>query len=152
AVECKFETKEGGQYRVTATVYDDRERKNESELTLWVAGGKTVPKRDVQQEEVPLIPNQKEYQPGDTAEILVQAPFFPAEGVMTLRRSGIVSTERFTMNSASYTLKIPIKESYLPNLSVEVDLVGATARTDDTGKPNPALPKRPAYGVGSINL
>ena len=32
AVECKFETKEGGQYQVTATIYDDRERRNESEI------------------------------------------------------------------------------------------------------------------------
>ncbi len=152
AVECKFETKEGGQYRVTATVYDDRERRNESELTLWVAGGKTIPKRDVEQEEVQLIPNQKEYQPGDTAEILVQSPFFPAEGVMTLRRSGIVSAERFTMNGASTTLKIPIKEAYLPNLNVQVDVVGAATRTDDAGKPLATVPKRPAFGVGSINL
>lgn len=152
AVECKFETKEGGQYRITATVYDDRERRNESELTLWVAGGKTIPKRDVEQEEVQLIPNQKEYQPGDTAEILVQSPFLPAEGVLTLRRSGIVSAERFTMLGASTTLKIPIKESYLPNINVEVDVVGAATRTDDGGKPLATVPKRPAYGVGSINL
>jgi uncharacterized protein YfaS (alpha-2-macroglobulin family) len=152
AVECKFETKEGGQYQVTATIYDDRERKNESELTLWVAGGKVIPKRDIEQEEVNLIPNQKEYQAGDTAEILVQAPFYPAEAVMTLRRSGIVSTERFTMNTASHTLKIPIKDGYTPNINVEVDLVGAAVRTDDAGQPKESLPKRPAYGAGSLNL
>ncbi len=152
AVECKFETREGGQYRVTASVFDDRERTNESELTLWVAGGKVIPKRDLEMEEVQLIPNQKDYQAGDTAEILVQAPFFPAEAVMTLNRSGIISTERFTMNSASHTLKIPIKEGYTPNIHVNVDLVGAQVRTDDAGKPNNALPKRPAYGAGSLNL
>ncbi len=152
AVECKFETREGGQYRITASVFDDRERTNESELTLWVAGGKVIPKRDIEMEEVQLIPNQKDYQAGDTAEILVNAPFFPAEAVMTLNRSGILSTERFTLNSASHTLKIPIKESYTPNIYVNVDIVGAQVRTDDAGKPNHALPKRPAYGAGSINL
>jgi uncharacterized protein YfaS (alpha-2-macroglobulin family) len=152
AVECQFETKEGGQYQITATIYDNRERKNESELTMWVAGGRVLPKREVEQEEVQLIPNQKEYKPGDTAEILVQAPFFPAEAVVTLRRSGIVSTERFTMNEASHTLRIPIKDAYTPNLNVQVDLVGASVRTDDAGKPQTALPKRPAYGAGSLNL
>jgi uncharacterized protein YfaS (alpha-2-macroglobulin family) len=152
AVECQFETKDGGQYQITATIYDDRERKNESQLTLWVAGGKVLPKRDVEQEEVQLIPNQKEYKPGDIAEILVQAPFFPAEAVVTLRRSGIVSTERFTMNTASHTLKIPIQDAYTPNLNVQVDLVGAAWRTDDAGKVNERLPKRPAYGVGALNL
>jgi uncharacterized protein YfaS (alpha-2-macroglobulin family) len=151
-VECRFETKEGGVYRITATVMDDRERRNESELTLWVAGGKVVPKRDVEQEDAQLIPDHKEYQPGDTAEILVQSPFTPAEGVMTLRRSGIVTTERFKMETASTTLKVPIKDGYTPNVFVQVDLVGAAARTDEEGKASDKLPKRPAFAKGALNL
>ncbi|MGH9903589.1 MAG: hypothetical protein ACRD68_17420, partial [Pyrinomonadaceae bacterium] len=120
AVKCTFETKEGGMYRVTARVIDDRERPNESELTLWVAGGKTPPKRNVEQEKVELIPDRKEYQPGDTAEILVQSPFFPAEGVLTLRRSGLVRTERFRMDGPSHTLRVPIEEGFTPNVHVQV--------------------------------
>ncbi|MGH9755410.1 MAG: Ig-like domain-containing protein [Blastocatellia bacterium] len=152
ATQCRFGTREGGRYRITAQIYDDRERPNESELTLWVAGGKQPPQRDLAQEKVELIPSGKEYKVGDTAEILVQSPFFPAEGVLTLRRSGLVTSERFTMNSASHTLKIPIKEEYLPNIHVQVDLVGASSRPDDEGKPDPKLPKRPAFASGTINL
>ena len=151
-VQCRFETKEGGQYRVTATIQDDRERKNESELTLWVAGGRVVPKRDIEQEEAQMIPDRKDYRAGDTAEILVQAPFYPAEGVMTLRRSGIVSTERFAIDGPSHTLRIPIEEGYTPNLYVQVDLVGAAVRTDSEGKPAEKLPKRPAFARGTLNL
>jgi uncharacterized protein YfaS (alpha-2-macroglobulin family) len=152
ATQCRFETREGGRYRITARIYDDRERPNETELTLWVAGGKQPPQRDLAQEKVELIPSGKEYRVGDTAEILVQSPFFPAEGVLTLRRSGLVTSERFTMDSASHTLKIPIKEEYLPNIHVRVDLVGASLRPDDEGKPDPKLPKRPAFASGTINL
>ncbi|MBS1789910.1 MAG: Ig-like domain-containing protein [Acidobacteria bacterium] len=152
AVQCSFRTNEGGRYRVTASILDNRERRNESQMTLWVAGGKSEPQRDVAQEKVELIPNQKEYESGQTAEILVQAPFFPAEGVVTLQRSGLVSTERFTMTSASHTLKIPINESYVPNLHVQVDLVGAAVRTDDAGNTKPSLPKRPAFASGELNL
>ncbi|MBC7909218.1 MAG: hypothetical protein H7Y30_01880, partial [Pyrinomonadaceae bacterium] len=151
-VKCSFTSAEGGVYRITATIMDDRERLNESELTLWVAGGKQPPKRDVEQEKVELIPDRKEYKPGDVAEILVQAPFYPAEGVLTLRRSGIVKTETFRMDSPSHTLKIPIEESYLPNIYVQVDLNGAAARTDDKGLVDEKLPKRPAYASGSLNL
>jgi uncharacterized protein YfaS (alpha-2-macroglobulin family) len=151
-VECRFETREGGQYKVTATIEDDHARKNESELTLWVAGGKLIPKRDVEQEAAQLIPDRKEYRAGDTAEILVQAPFYPAEAVMTLRRSGIVSTERFTMDGPSHTLRVPIKEGYTPNLYVQVDLVGAAVRTDNEGNPLEKLPKRPAFATGALNL
>ncbi|HEY8459215.1 MAG TPA: hypothetical protein VIM99_02485, partial [Blastocatellia bacterium] len=152
AAQCRFETREGGRYRITARIYDDRERPNETELTLWVAGGKQPPQRDLAQEKVELIPSAKEYKAGDTAEILVQSPFFPAEGVLTLRRSGLVTSERFTMDSASHTLKIPIKEEYLPNIHLQVDLVGASSRPDGEGKPDPNLPKRPAFASGTINL
>ena len=68
------------------------------------------------------------------AEILVQSPFAPAEGVVTLRRSGILRTERFTMNGDSHTLRVPIEEAMTPNVHVQVDLVGAAARVDDEGE------------------
>jgi uncharacterized protein YfaS (alpha-2-macroglobulin family) len=152
AVKCTFETKTGGTYRVTARVMDERERPNESELTLWVAGGKRPPKRGVEQETVELIPDRKEYQPGDTAEVLVQAPFYPAEGVLTLRRSGLLKSERFRMDGPTMTLKVPVEERFIPNLYVQVDLVGAAARTNDAGQTNERLPKRPAYASGQLNL
>ena len=152
SVKCKFPAKEGGRYQITATVMDDRERFNETEITIWVAGGKVVPKRNVEMEEVQLIPNKKEYAAGETAEILVFAPFPNAEGVLTLRREGIVKTERFTIKDTSVTLKIPLEEAYLPNIYAQVDLVGAALRTDDKGEVQEKLAKRPAFASGQLNL
>src|SRR5207247_1965718 len=111
---CDFKTSEGGTYKVRALIEDDKHRKNHSELTLWVAGGKQPPARDVKQEQVTLIPNQKDYKAGDTAEILVQAPWWPAEGILSLRRSGVIETRRFTMTGPTTTLKVPIVEGYVP--------------------------------------
>jgi uncharacterized protein YfaS (alpha-2-macroglobulin family) len=171
-LKCTFASKQGGTYRVTATIRDDRGRANESELTLWVAGGKRPPKRGVEEEKVELIPDHKEYKSGDTAQILVQAPFYPAEAVMSLRRSGIVKSERFRMDGPTYTLRVPIEEAWTPNVHVQVDLVGAEDR--DAGSADvpsassasrgtiragalsadgtSALPKRPAYASGELNL
>ena len=147
AVKCTFTPKEGGTYRVRATIQDDRGRANETEMTMWVAGGKQPPNRGVEEEKVQMIPDRKEYRAGDTAQILVQAPFFPAEAVMTLRRSGIVKTERFRLDSSTYTLRIPIEEAWTPNVHVQVDIVGAESTT------NLSLSnKRPAYASGEINL
>ena len=151
-VRCTFTPKSGGTYRVTATVMDDRERPNESELTLWVAGGKRPAQRDLEQERAELIPDRREYRAGETAEILVQSPFAPAEGVLTLRRTGLLRTERFRMEGASHTLRIPVEEGFTPNLHVQVDLVGAAARLGDDGLPDEKLPKRPAYAKGELNL
>ncbi len=152
AEKCVFVAKQGGRYTITAKVMDDRERLNETEITIWVAGGKTPPKRNVEQEEVQLIPNKKEYAPNDVAELLVMSPFPNAEGVLTLRREGIVKTERFSIKDSSIVLRIPIDEKYLPNIYAQVDLVGAAVRTNDAGEVDTKLAKRPAFASGNLNL
>jgi uncharacterized protein YfaS (alpha-2-macroglobulin family) len=152
AQTCDFIAKAGGRYTITATVMDDKERYNQSQMTVWVPGGKTPPKRSVEQEQVQIIPSKKEYQPGDVAELLVISPFTPAEGVLTLRRDGIVKTERFTMKDSSITLKVPIDPKYLPNVTAQVDLVGAADRTDDKGEVDMKLAKRPAFASGTLPL
>jgi alpha-2-macroglobulin len=149
---CDLTAKAGGVFTITATVLDDRERPNESEIQLWVEGAQTAPQRGVEKEKALLIPDKKEYAPNETAEILVSSPFVPAEGVLTLRRNGIIKTERFTMNESSTVLRVPIEEKYLPNIHAQVDLTGAAERTDDKGVVDKTLPKRPAFASGELNL
>ncbi len=152
-VRCTFASNEGGAYRVTASITDERGRRNESELRLWVAGGKT-PRSNVESDKVELIPKSKEYKPGDIAEVLVNAPFFPAEGLMSLRRSGIVKVEHFHLDGPTHTLRIPIEEGWTPNVHLQVDLVGQKEReSGDEDRPVAAgTPKQPALASGEINL
>ncbi|HEX8685677.1 MAG TPA: alpha-2-macroglobulin family protein, partial [Pyrinomonadaceae bacterium] len=145
-------TEGGGVYRLTARVRDARGRLNESELTLWVAGGRVPLGSGVELETVELIPDRDEYRAGDTAEILLRAPFAPAEGVLTLRRSGVLRTQRFQMSGPSHVLRVPLEEAWTPNVRVQVDLVGAAPRVDEEGRELPGQPKRPAYASGEINI
>jgi uncharacterized protein YfaS (alpha-2-macroglobulin family) len=119
---------------------------------MWVTGGDLPPQRELTQEQVQLIPDKKEYRPGDTAELLIQAPFYPAEAIVSWRRSGIIETSRLAITGSTASIRVPIADAHVPNLYVQVDMVGQAARIDDKGKPDPSLPKRPAYAVGSINL
>ncbi|MGN6106364.1 MAG: Ig-like domain-containing protein, partial [Kofleriaceae bacterium] len=151
-VPCKLATTRGGQYQVTATIADAQGRPNQTKLTFWVSGGDRPPARAVEQEQVQVIPDKKEYRHGDTAELLIQAPFYPAEGLVSYRRSGIVKTERISMTGPTTTIQVPITDAMVPNLYVQVDLVGAAARIGDRGQPEPDLPKRPAYAMGEIDL
>ncbi len=150
---CTFQTPLGGSYQITARVRDRVERLNQTTITRWVSGGAMRPSSKIEQSDVTLIPDRQSYQPGEIAEILVQSPFAPAEGVLTVSRDGFVSSERFHVDqSGSITLRVPIQESYIPNINLQVDLVGATARTDSGGNPQPNLPSRPAYAVGTLTL
>jgi uncharacterized protein YfaS (alpha-2-macroglobulin family) len=152
AVRCELGTGEGGRYRVRATIKDDRGRDNESELTIWVAGGKWPAERNVVEEKAELIPDKKTYAIGDVAEIMVRSPFFPAEGLLTVRRSGIVHVERFSMKESTALIHVPIEEGYLPNVLVSVALDGSAPRTDDQGTPIKGVPRRPAFALGTIDL
>ncbi len=151
-VRCTFETPEGGTYRITAEVTDPEGRRNQTQFDRWVSGGDAPPSRRLEQEEAVLIPDREDYQPGDVAEILVQSPFTPAEGVLTLRRSGILSEQPFTMNEATTILRIPIEEAHIPNLYVQVDLVGSAPRLNANGEADASLPPRPAFASGQLNL
>ncbi len=151
-VACTFETPLGGRYQITAEVTDQLGRRNQSQFTRWVSGGQRPPSRRVEQETVTLIPDKDSYQPGDTARILVQAPFSPAEGLLTVSRSGILYTERFEMAEDSITLEVPIEAEHIPNLHVQVDLVGSAPRLDDQGEVVDDIPPRPAYASGQLQL
>jgi uncharacterized protein YfaS (alpha-2-macroglobulin family) len=151
-VTCAFETTVGGSYLITAEVSDELGRKNQSQFTRWVSGGSQPPSRKVEQEVVTLIPDQETYQPGDVAHVLVQSPFSPAEGLLTVDRSGILYTERFHVEDGAATLAIPIEEAHIPNLNLQVDLVGSAPRSDDQGETIPGAPPRPAYASGQLTL
>ena len=151
--QCSFETPEGGTYQVVATVFDSKNRPSQTKLTVWVTGGKQKPNRNVEQELVTIVPDKEEYVDGESAKLFVQSPFFPAEGILTLRRSGIVEERRFSLkDSSSITLDIPLSENHVPNIIAQVDVVGSAIRMSDDGKEMPKAPRRPAFASGQINL
>jgi alpha-2-macroglobulin len=152
AASCEIVAKQGGTYTIKANVSDNLGRRNESELTVWVSGRSSEPSDSISEENVELIPDKKEYLPNETAEILVNSPFSPAEAVMTLERNGIIKTERFSITENSKVLQIPIEESWLPNVTVRIDLVGTSPRILYDDERDAKLPKRPAFATGELKL
>ncbi len=147
-----LEVKQGGQYRIYAEVMDDEGRRNRTTISLWVAGGQVRENSNLKQGTVELIPDNKEYKVGETAEVLVIAPFTPAQGIYTLNRTGFVKTERFEIKEGTYTIKVPITEELIPNVHLNVNLVGAQLRSGPNSAKDKENAKRPAYASGSINL
>jgi uncharacterized protein YfaS (alpha-2-macroglobulin family) len=143
-VRCEFTPGGGGSYKVRATVADARGRKNETELLIWVAGAGAPPPRELTRQSVELIPDQKRYAVGDTAKLFLAAPFTPADGILTVRRSGIVEVQHFRVSGASAVLEVPIREAYLPNVTVQVDLTGSATAAENRA--------HPAYASGNVSL
>jgi uncharacterized protein YfaS (alpha-2-macroglobulin family) len=152
ATKCTFDTSVGGQYKVTAVVAGSTAGHNRTELTTWVSGAEGQPSRGVEQQVLTVVPDKATYAPGDTAELLVQAPFATGEGRMNIVRNGIRGGESFHVDNGSAIITLPITEADIPSLTLDFEVVGATTRTADDGTALPDAPKRPAYAVGSMTL
>ena len=152
SVRCTFKAPQGGSYRITALVTDEHDRKSQTTTQFYVVGSESPKDRSLAKDRVTVVPDRKEYEPGAEAELLVLAPFAPAEALLTVRRQGIVRLERFTMKTSSQTLKVKLDEGLVPNAELRVDLVGAAPRENAAGEVDTRLPKRPAYAAGSAPL
>ena len=151
-VTCSFDSTAGGTFTISSTIADDNGGKSRSQLTRWVSGGDAVPSRVVQQEELTIIPDKATYAPGESAELLVQAPFATGEGLATVSRNGITSTIRFQVAESAAILSVPLADTDVPNVDVAIEVVGATPRTADDGTAIAGAPPRPAFAAGSMTL
>jgi uncharacterized protein YfaS (alpha-2-macroglobulin family) len=143
-LKCSFKANYSGEYMIKARILDDKERLNETHIPVWVSGLRQPEETRVEAQKVQIIPDKTSYSVGDTAELLVISPFAEAEGIFTLDRNGIVKTEKLSIRESSAVIRIPIKEEFLPNIYVRVDLV-ETSEKD-------AQNKKPSFAVGTINL
>ncbi len=150
--ECSFKTEKGGSYRIAATTRDGEGRVSRTELTSWVSGGEYRAQKRVEAEEVRLVADRPSYQPGETARVLVQPPFTPAEALLTLRRAGVIEKRRLRIEGATATVEVAIKEEHLPGLTLQVDVVGSARRKNELGEADEKLPARPAHASGSLSL
>jgi uncharacterized protein YfaS (alpha-2-macroglobulin family) len=149
---CSFKTEKGGSYLISATTRDGENRLSRTDVTTWVSGGEYRSQQRVQAEEVKLVADRPSYQPGERARILVQPPFAPAEALLTVRRVGMLEKRRFRIEGSTATIEVAIKEEHIPNLTVQVDVVGAARRKNELGEVDEKLPARPAHASGTLGL
>jgi uncharacterized protein YfaS (alpha-2-macroglobulin family) len=151
---CTFATApQGGRYRIAATVRDARERPSITSFDVWAYGSSPWTRGPGQDTDNPerratLVPDREAYAPGDTARVLVQLPFWPARGVLTIRREGLVRTENVASDGPTFAVSVPIGEQDIPNLHLQVDLVGAN---DAAGNRQPTA-RGTDFASGSATL
>ncbi|HEX2210543.1 MAG TPA: alpha-2-macroglobulin family protein [Longimicrobium sp.] len=122
----------GGTWRLTAEVRDARGRPSRTRTSTWAWGRSpwaNGPGADANAARVVrLVPDREEYAPGDTARVLVQLPFWPARGLLTVRREGIVRTVPIASDGPMVAVDVPVEDADIPNLILQADVVGAYDR------------------------
>ena len=119
-----FDPEKGGTYRVTATGSDAEGRQIIGRLTLWVTGQGAGLWRQPPAGRMALVPDRGEYQPGDTARVLVPSPYQEAAtALVTIERGEILSHQVLLIEGADSIIEIPIEELHAPNIYLSVVLI-----------------------------
>ncbi|KMQ49827.1 Uncharacterized protein CHISP_3238 [Chitinispirillum alkaliphilum] len=149
-VTWDFIPKEGGFWRITATLVDKKGRANSSSIIRWVRDNPAFKQNRVDIQKVTIIPDKDIYQSGDTAKLLIQSPFTPAEGFLLLSRYGKILTKRFSLTESTKEINVEISDDYVPNFHAQVHLTGTRYRTGADGLPDSLLPMQPSLANGSL--
>ncbi len=167
-----FTPKDGGEYRIGAEGRDDPSTGSgqaaghtiKSSAYSWVYGGDVFwGVNDTNR--VDLIADKRSYKPGDTASILVTAPYAGMSALMTIERGEVIEHKLFTLKGTTELLQVPISAGYAPNVYVSVVLIKPSGdqglAIEDQGSgaspnsqspvPSPQ-PTVPDLRVGMVNL
>lgn len=69
--------------------------------------------------------DKEEYRPGESAQVLIQAPF-PGKVLLTIEREKIYDHRIITLEENSATVDLPISGTYKPNVYVSAHLIRST--------------------------
>ncbi|MCC6381550.1 MAG: hypothetical protein IT304_03530, partial [Dehalococcoidia bacterium] len=111
-----------GQVRLTADYTDAKGRTARSASYLWVSSGQFASWQVTNDDIVKLVADRDQYEVGDTAEVLVPAPFAGAIGLVTTERGKIISRTVQPFPTNAERLSIPVNDGSVPNIFVGVVL------------------------------
>lgn len=140
AFHCPLRFDKPGQYIIEAEGKDDQGRRAISTLDVWVAGQQDWYEAD-DNDRIDLIPEKKEYEPGEKARLKIKAPFPQALMLVAVEREGIESYRVEAFDAKNPIIEVPIEKRHAPNIYVSAWLMrGRSKGTEpflkvDLGKP-----------------
>lgn len=117
-----FVPAKSGLYRLVAEAVDASGNSVRSATYTWVSGLDYIPWRMDTGDRIELVSDKKKYAPGETAQILVAAPFEQSQGLITIERGRIIDHRAADFPSNSTIIEVPITSAHIPNIYVSVAL------------------------------
>ncbi len=90
---------------------------------------------------IDLVADKKNYNPGETAKILVKSPYERCQALVTVEREGIMSHRSVELTGNAAFVEVPVTKDMIPNAYVSVMLLQGrlspptAERFEDLGKP-----------------
>lgn len=116
---------QAGQYYVVAEAADAAGNTVRSSVFLYVSSSGYASWFIGNDDVIQLVADKDEYHPGETAQILVAAPFDASRGLVTLERGRLLDYSLRDFPTNSEVLQVPITSDHIPNVFVGVVLFKA---------------------------
>jgi len=142
---------EAGWYTLKVSGTDRDGNNVITETGFYASGSGAAWRGSENSESIDLTPSQSQYNPGDTAEILMESPLPAGDYLITVEREGIFTEELRHFDSPANIIEIPVSENYVPVVYVSVSSFSVRngEPTHQYGEPDLDKPKD-YYGVTSL--
>lgn len=149
-----FVPEEGGYYIFSVSGADEQGRGTETSFGFYVFGGGDAWWAREDSDIIELVPERRDYKPGETARIMVKSPYEEAQALVTVEREGVLDRWVTVTRGGADFISVPIKEAYLPNAYVSVILIkGRAAEQKYTASGDGDLSKPQAkFGYAALNV
>jgi len=131
-----------GTLRLVAEITDAKGRTARAATYLWVWGTTRASWQVTNDDAIKLVANKERYEVGETADVLVPAPFPGATALVTVERGKIKTREVRKLATNSERLRIPITDTSVPDIFVSVVMYWPPTSGDPI----------PRYKVGYVQL
>jgi uncharacterized protein YfaS (alpha-2-macroglobulin family) len=130
---CDFVPADPGRYRIAAEIADSVGRAHSTEMMVYVQGQGRVVWNGGNDDALDVVPEQNEYQVGDTARYLVQNPYPGAEALITIERYGVIAQWTETFETSTPVLEFEVAPDYLPGFYLSILVMSPRVAAPEPG-------------------
>ncbi|RZL11243.1 MAG: alpha-2-macroglobulin [Rubrivivax sp.] len=119
---CEANIEQAGQIELIAQSTDRADHKAQAATTVWITKHGELWFSQDNDDRMDVLPEKKNYEPGETARLQVRMPFREATVLVTVEREGVIDSRVMTLKGDDPTIELPIPkaQSWAPNVFVSV--------------------------------
>jgi alpha-2-macroglobulin len=147
---CEVAPPGSGNIILRARAKDAQGNATVTRTDAWVASGDDWWFAASDNDRIDLLPEKKQYEPGDMARFQLRTPFKEGTALITVEREGVLESFVRTIDRNNPVVDLPIKGSYAPNIFVSVLIV--RGRIDDVAPTALIDLAKPSFKMGLTEI
>ena len=119
-LQCDVKLSEPGEVELIVSARDTSGNTAQAAGTVWVTRQGELWFGGDNSDRIDLLPEKKNYEPGETAKFQVRMPFRFATALVSVEREGIIDTQVVQLNGKDPSVSLKVQEGWGPNVYVSV--------------------------------